>query len=63
MAADVRIGPTFESGAARALFDIPGVVDLDCFPDGQRFVVVRALEGQKPLGLTLVTGWAAELTK
>ena len=68
MAVPVTTTPTFSVGAARLLFEGPYRVDgpfrgYDVTPDGQRFLMVRAVE-QPPARITqmvLVQNWFQEL--
>ena len=68
MAAPVTTTPTFSVGAARVLFEGPFRVDgpfrpYDVTPDGQRFLMVRAVE-QPPARVSqivLVQNWTEEL--
>ncbi len=63
MAASVKAGATFEPGDVRALFRTDGILSIDVAADGQRFLAVKVLEGQKHPGLALVTDWRSELEK
>jgi len=68
MAVPVTTTPTFSVGAAHMLFEGPFRVDgpfrgYDVTPDGQRFLMVRAVE-QPPARITqmvLVQNWFQEL--
>jgi hypothetical protein len=68
MAVPVTTTPAFSAGAAHLLFEGPFRVDgpfrgYDVTPDGQRFLMVRAVE-QPPARITqmvLVQNWFQEL--
>ena len=67
LAVDIRLEPTFQAGTPKVLFD-PGLrVSLarewDVSPDGERFLVNRAIEAAGVEPLTLVQNWRATLRK
>ena len=70
MAVDVKVGPTFEAGVARPLFQtrhreritVADLFSYDVSTDGQRFLVNTDVEVTSP-PLTVVPHWTAELKK
>jgi len=78
MAVEVKTGSTFETGAAKPLFDAhvrgwlgaggagPGLSARDNYAvssDGQRFLLNSLAEGSAPSPLTVVLNWTADLKK
>jgi dipeptidyl aminopeptidase/acylaminoacyl peptidase len=59
-------GTTFEIGSAKPLFSIPPQRFGSIFratPDGQRFLVNVPIDEERPMPLTLVVNWTADLQR
>src|SRR5262245_4344342 len=70
MAAPVRIGESFETGAASQLFEFrAGTIMITFLPpyavtaDGQRFLINTVIEREPNAPLTVVTNWTAGVKK
>jgi eukaryotic-like serine/threonine-protein kinase len=71
MAADVKLGATFEADIAKPLFRVQrrehissgDLFSYDVTPDGQRFLVNTDVGEQTSPPLTVVLGWTADLRK
>lgn len=65
MAVDVALGPVFQAGKPRALFEGRyrwyGVANYDVTPDGQRFLMLQSVQSAPIIQLELVVNWFDEL--
>ena len=66
MAVSVKAGSTFEQGVPVALFDTHDPSDTlsyDVSPDGKRFLINRAIEGDAARPVNVCTNWLAGVKK
>ena len=64
MVVPVKIGPSFETGAATALFQVEAPDNqYDVSADGKRFLINISVVEAKYLPHTVVVNWAADLKR
>ena len=64
MAVDIKTEPTFTAGKPRLLFEGQFIANYDVSPDGQRFLMIQAVEPEQPATqINLVLNWFEELKR
>ncbi len=71
MVVEVTTEPNFSPGSPKALFegqfftDGPANTDYDVAPDGHRFLMIKAAEGEEvqPAQINVVLNWTEELKR